>query len=869
MIQKPDEQPQPRPGEEFAPFPRERLESSVAANFERQAAATPQSIAVKAGEDCLTYAALNRAANRVARELLARKLNLAHPVALLFDHQVEMITAMLGVLKAGGWYAPLNQAHPAARNTDLLRDMRAEIILTDLGGSEIAKTYGFTGEQIFRVDDPALTSAAGVENLQREIKPGDPACLLYTSGSTGRPKGVVLDQQAVLHRVLVYTHAYAIGAGDRLALLQSYVFNASVREIYAGLLNGAGLYLYSLARDGLHPLAGWLQQEKITVLYMVPTIWRHFLDTLKDERFDDLRVVRLGGEAVLARDLAGFKRHFGAGCVLANALAATETGTICQSFSDQLSQPVADRVPVGYAVQDKQLTLLDENGQAVAEGAIGEIVVTSAYLGPGYYPVEAQAAAQVRTVRTGDLAYQLPDGRLMWVGRKDWQIKLRGQRINLLEIEQALLSLDSVVAAAVLLQPGEDGNDFLVAYIQPKRQPAPLPEELRRGLRERLPEAMLPTAFVFLDKFPLMTGGKVDRLALPAAQRGLEVGSIHVVEEPKTPTEQALAEIWCNLLGLSQVSKEARFFDLGGNSLLATILMARIEARFHRKLTPSTLFQYETLAELAEQIASESGAGQPGPLISIQHYGEQPPLYFIPGIGGEVLVLRELAAHLGRTRPLYGLEGVAFVEPGRPIKTVEQAAEEYGSIIRANQPQGPYILVGYSFGGHLALETARRLKDLGADEPLVVLIDTFPPVPPRNTTWLRRLQIQFEIFRRLRGLPALLGYLRERWRRIYLRMARHQPVMATAKILASQIQSPITASQVALAVYHPKPYLGRVVLFKASQREWYVDWDPMDGWKDIITGPLEQRTLSGNHDSLIHDPHAAELARQLLEVLKQ
>jgi non-ribosomal peptide synthetase component F len=283
----------------------------------------------------------------------------------------------------------------------------------------------------------------------------------------------VLDQAAVLHRVMVYTNDYFIGPDDRMTLAQSYVFNASVREIYGALLNGAELYIYSLKRDGVHHLADWLEEEGITTLYLVPATFRVFLDTLKGQTFKHLRLVRLGGEAVLKRDLEDFQRHFGEGCVLANGLAATETGTFLQFFMDHRTRITGSRVPAGFGVQDKLVSILDEAGCPVAEGEIGEIVVTSAFIGPGYFSPTEQVGAAVKSepgalqvVHTGDLGYRLPEGSVVLVGRKDWQVKLRGQRMNLLEIEQALFSLENVAEAAVILQTAGDGTAFLAAFIQ-------------------------------------------------------------------------------------------------------------------------------------------------------------------------------------------------------------------------------------------------------------------------------------------------------------------------------------------------------------------------------------------------------------------
>jgi thioesterase domain-containing protein/acyl carrier protein len=425
--------------------------------------------------------------------------------------------------------------------------------------------------------------------------------------------------------------------------------------------------------------------------------------------------------------------------------------------------------------------------------------------------------------------------------------------------------VEETIACLNAFQP--DRLTSYSSYIQPKVLPAPAENLLRQGLRVLLPEAMVPTVFLFFDRLPRTVSGKVDRQALPAAPRRL-VASRPPASLPQTPVELALAEIWKDLLGVDQVGTEDHFFDLGGDSLQASVLMARMEVRFMRKLPLSVLLQQDTLGGLARLIEGESGVVPQGLLVTIQPQGDKPPVFFIPGIGGETLVLRDLAANLGSERPLYGLQGAGAGGSARNLNWIEQAADEYEGAVRAAWPHGPFILVGYSFGGHLALETARRLAARSKTAPLVVLIDTYPPVPKRNTTLIKRVRIYFNNLGGLKGVREVAGYFRDRLQRIYLRLIRSRLVGPIAIQMSVPDRSPASAAQISLAAYRPAPYPGRVVLFKASQREWYVDWDPMDAWKEFISGELEIHTLPGEHDNLVKNPYVIELARQLHEVLK-
>ena len=860
------------PQNTFIPFPRTQLEESIPRCFERQAARRSDSIAVKDSSKILTYLELNQAANRVAHILKDSTTEILRPVALLFNHNAAMVIAMLGTLKAGGFYIPLDPSHPQTRNLNILREVQASIILTDSEGLNVANAYSSSDIQIINLD--VIDCTLGNENLELTLSPQTPACILYTSGSTGGPKGVLLDHRAVLHRVMLYTNDYFICETDRLSLVQMYMFNASIRDIYGALLNGAGLFLYNLKKEGIHHLAGWLVGEGITVFYAVPAIFRVFLDTLQNETFDELRLVRLGGEPMLARDVDGFQRHFDPRCILANGLASTETGTTCQYFMNHQTRIVGDRVPVGFPVADKEIYLLDEGGNPVKDGMIGEMVVESPYLGPGYcsqvdFKQDIKPAASNlsnRIIHTGDLGFRSQDGRLNLVGRKDWVVKIHGQQFNIAEIEQALLNLENVDQAAVIYHTAPDGVSFLAAFIQPKTQPAPAEVRIRQVLRVTLPEVMIPSVFMFLDSLPKTLSGKVDRHALPDPI--LERIGIHeTIDPPATHTEEVLAEIWGELLGLHQVGVNENFFDLGGDSLRASILMAQMEAKFGRKLPLAVLFQNNTIKKMAELFAAEDAERSHTTLITLQPLGRKSPVYFLPPIDGELLVLYDLVGNMGTDHPLFGLQGVVYGDSPEKLTTVDQIAAKCVREIRVIQPKGPYYLAGYSFGGHIALEMGRQLMALGEQAPFVALLDTFPPGPKRNTTFFKRVMIHLRNMQKFKRLQDFDTYFSGGMRRILFRSIRHRPARAIANQFGVPLKFQISAAQLALSAYKPLPYPGKVVLFICNQREWYVNWDPMSTWKDFIAGGLEIREVPGNHDNLIKNPFVRELARQLLECL--
>ena len=435
------------PTNAFIPFPRAAVEQSIPARFEQQVSRYPDRPAVKTGSQTLTYAELNRAANRVARAILAQRTRAAEPIALLLEHGAPMIVGILGVLKAGKIYVPLDPAYPRERTTYMLEDAQAPLIVTDHRHLALARELAQPARDVMNID--ALDSKVDDDNVGLAIPPDTLAYILYTSGSTGQPKGVVQNHRNVLHNMMKYTNGAHICAADRLSLLVSYSFSGAVTNTFSALLNGATLFPYSINEKGLTSLADWLVQEDITLYQSVATVFRHFLDTLKgEEAFPNLRLIDLFGEAVTVRDVERYKAHFPPHCLLQHRMAATEMSVIRLYFIDKETPISGSVVPVGYAVDDTEVLVLGEAGDPVRPNQTGEIVIKSRYLAPGYWrrPELTQAAFLPspdgdgeRLYRTGDLGCMLPDGCLMHLGRKDFQVKIRGHRIEVGEIELALL----------------------------------------------------------------------------------------------------------------------------------------------------------------------------------------------------------------------------------------------------------------------------------------------------------------------------------------------------------------------------------------------------------------------------------------------
>jgi amino acid adenylation domain-containing protein len=555
----------------------------------------------------LTYAALNAAANRFAHVLLAQRGTRAEPVAVLLSSDVLMLAAILGILKAGKMYVPMDPSHPVARNAAILAETEAALVVTDRKHLDLAHATAQGGQGVLDGEDLPRTS---LENPRLPLPPETCAWIIFTSGSTGRPKGVVQTHRNVLQFVRTYTDGFRICADDRLALVHSFCVNAGNHDIFTGLLNGASLFPLDIKEEGAAALSKWLIQHNITYLHAGPTVFRHFATCLTgDERFPHLRLIRLGGEPLYARDVELYKKHFSQECVLVNRLGSTETGTIRWYFLDKNTTLTGTSVPVGYPAPDNEVLLL--NAVAEEDSQVGEIAVRSAFLSPGYWRrsdltqtafLPDPEGGSARIFRTGDIGRLRPDGCLICLGRKDSQVKIHGYRIEVGEVESALLNVPHVNEAAVVA--AKDGCDEyrLVAYVVLEPTGASTVSALRRALAAKLPAYMVPSVFVTLNSLPKAPNGKVQLSALPAPSRGRPLLD-RSITLPRTPLETTVCAIWREVLELDEVGIHDPFLDLGGDSLAAGRIIARITERFHVDLSLRSLIETPTVAGLAAAIA--------------------------------------------------------------------------------------------------------------------------------------------------------------------------------------------------------------------------------------------------------------------------
>ena len=513
----------------------------------------------------------------------------------------------------------------------ILENSQSGIILSDSRNLVMAKELASAGCSLINLDD--LDASLSAENPDVSIRADSVAAIFYTSGSTGQPKGVMQSHRSILHRVMIDTNHFHICPEDRLSLLSSPIYSVSLRNFFGALLNGAALYPFDVREEGVAHLADWLSQEKITIYFSVPTVFRKLTDTLTgQEDLSALRLIYLAGEGAAKRDVELYKKHFSRQCILVNSLASNEAGIIRQYFIDKETEVEGTIVPAGCGVEDKEVVLLDDAGKEVASGETGEIAVRSRYVSPGYWrrPELTAAAflpdstsADRHIYLSGDMGRMLPDGCLVHLGRKDTRVKIRGIGVDTAEVEAVLSEHPAIKEAVITAREDIPGDTRLVAYVVPEQKPAPTGKELRSFLQQRLPEYMVSSAFVFLDELPLTPNGKLDRQALPPPD-----GADRQFVAPRTPMEEQIANIWCEVLRLDRVGIDDDFFDLGGHSLSATEVLSRVREVFSVNLPFATFLAVPTVAAMASivlQYQADEGRneGLLEALQELQHLSEE------------------------------------------------------------------------------------------------------------------------------------------------------------------------------------------------------------------------------------------------------
>ena len=607
----------PVPPTPFVGFTIEDTNQTIAQRFEQQVRRYPDRLAVRYNERALTYLELNGMANRVAHAMLRHGDAKAAPVALYCGAGLSAIVASLAALKAGKTFAPVDGRLPLAMAREIFTSLEARLVITDKKYSRSARRLA--GKAARTIDIDNLDASASMDDLRLITSPDAIAYINFTSGSTGVPKGVMWNHRSELFGIRTKTNALHIAAHDRVSLLRANSVGAA-RDMFLALLNGAALITLDLDELGLGSLPRWLRQEEVSVFSCVATVFRHAVRGLSRRgHFPAVRLIHIGGEPVFKADVDSYKRYFSDKCVFVSRYSISETQAVSYFFIHMHTEIHEDRVPVGYPLDGNEVAIVDDRGGPMKPREIGEIAVRSSYLSAGYWrqPELTRAKFQSdpgggsqRIYFTGDLGYRLADGCLVHVGRKDFQVKIRGHRVDLTAIETALHEIRSVRQAVVVTRNDSAAGNRLIAYVVPHGNRDANAREWRAHLQARLPQYMVPSTFVILDRLPVNAGGKVDRRVLPEPPRGRRPLTTPRVA-PQLAVEKVLAGFWRDALTIRTPGVEDDFTELGGDSLQAAQIVARIQELFPLDEPLVTLAQAPTIAELARFIiAHERVPGQ-------------------------------------------------------------------------------------------------------------------------------------------------------------------------------------------------------------------------------------------------------------------
>ncbi|HEV2149751.1 MAG TPA: amino acid adenylation domain-containing protein, partial [Longimicrobiaceae bacterium] len=852
--------------------------------FAAQAARTPGRAAVSFEGESLTYAELDGRSNRLARWLRARGVGPEVPVGLCLERSLETVVAVLGVLKAGGAYVPLDPDYPAERLAYAVNDSGVGVVLTREGvrgrlpaaaeGALLTVALDAEWERIAGEDDAPLPETAG---------PGGLAYVIYTSGSTGRPKGVQVTHANVVRLFTATEPWFGFGEDDVWTLFHSYAFDFSVWEIWGALLHGGRLVVVpwetSRSPEAFREL---LARERVTVLNQTPSAFRQLIaeDEAAPPEELALRWVVFGGEALEPGSLRPWTtRHGLERPRLVNMYGITET-TVHVTFHPITAEDVerGSVSPIGRAIPDLGVYVLDPHGSPVPVGVPGEMYVAGAGVARGYLgrpeltaarfvPDPFTGGAGARLYRSGDLARWLPTGELEYLGRMDEQVKVRGFRIEPGEIEAALTRHPAVREAVVVLREDVPGDRRLVAYLTAEGG-APSQRELRDHLGAHLPDYMVPAAFVALERIPLTGNGKTDRRALPAPDAA---ASAERYTAPRTPQEARMAAIWAEVLGVERVGVDEDFFALGGHSLLAVRLVSRVERALGQKVPLHALFAGATVESMAALLDGGRRRVPAPPLVGIRREGTGRPFFCVHAADGHVLSYGRLAHHLGPEQPFYALQAPGL-DGGEPLARVEEMAERYVAALREVQPAGPYALSGWSMGGVVAFEMARQLRAAGDEVEVLALLDA-----PRAVRAADAEDEAAFLVEALRGMAegrlpasfseARLRALPTRERVEYVRAEAVAAGVLPADVDAGRLHDLLRVRRAhlrALRSYLPGEYDGRVLFFQAAERPAGAPpGDRVIDWEALCRGGVEVLSAAGDHFTMLQEPRVQSLAASL------
>lgn len=880
--------------------------------FERQVALRPDAEAMRTGDTRFTYAELNRWSNQIAHLLIGQGVKPGAFVGVSLERSPIMIAGVLGILKTGAAYVPLDPNYPQERLQWMIEDTAPHLVLT-----QKAHRDGLAIEDrgVICVDeDPNWLAGCPDTNPDLDVSMDQWGMAIFTSGSTGRPKGVVLPYHALVNHIHAAIHGFDITPNDCIPQVSTINFDVSVEEIFCALASGATLILpRAETLNSLSEFLRWVEAEQVTFLDLTTLFWTELVHYMADHNLmfpDCVRIFICGGERSTWSAFNDWLKVGGERITWANAYGPTETCSMATFHKIDPSKGVAPMSvdpPIGKPLANDWCYVLDPLGRLAPLGVVGELFIGGAGVSDGYLHREDLTAERFvpdrfrdperRMYRTGDRCFLNHDGDLVYVDRIDNQVKLRGFRIELGEVESALMRCPEVQDGVVVVRKAPSGHQQLVAYAIAKEGADPTPNSVLAFMRDELPAFMTPSAVAILPVFPKSPSGKVDRKNLPDPDWGGQESAAG--REPQTELEKQLQAVWEDVLGVSPISLDDDFFALGGDSLRAMTMSSQIEGELGRAVPLALLLRQRTLGEYAHALENQLELEAFAPLVKIRE-GAGIPLFLLHSLGGDILIYRELADSLAANVPIYGLQMQGLDQQSAPHETVAEAARDFVARIREVQAQGPYFVAGYSSGGILAMEIAQQLQDYGDEVAFVGIIDS--AIPPKVEEANKPSPL-VSAGRFLRNLPwffldgalynpkVLASKVRRKLQ--IMRRNNNDANELQVKEIHEANQSPDIAFDLkdhfavdisifpeyrinlmekhfmAFSQHDPRVYGGSVTVFRTRRQPLLAPHNRYLGWDFICKEKPKVVKLSGTHHQLLEQPHVAFLSQQLSTALEE
>lgn len=863
-------------------------DKTIADLFEEQVLKTPDNVALIRNELTITYRQLNESANKLARYLLKQGVKEGSNVGLLVSRGFNMIIGMYGILKAGGAYIPIDPEYPVERQKYILSQSSASHLIAD---DDYPVRDLIPDVKFINFNTSDFTNFNNT-NLKHHINSHQLAYTIYTSGSTGVPKGVMIEHHSAVNLILWVNNRFNISQHDRVLFITSMCFDLSVYDVF-GLLSAGGSVVIANQQEviNVEKLKNLLHHYKITFWDSVPTTMNYLVRELKISKdayiLESLRLVFLSGDWIPVQLPVEIKKYFPNANVI--SLGGATEGTIWSNyFPINQVKPNWISIPYGKPITNNFFYVLNEQLQPVPPGVEGELHIGGVGVARGYANDKKKTDysfisdpfnhdADGRMYRTGDLGRMLPDGNLEFLGRRDSQVKIRGYRVELGEIENVLNTSELVSQAVVISKGDNEGNKKLIAFFVANSDPFNKTSILAY-LKSKLPEYMIPAVLVELKQLPLTSNGKIDKKAL----LDMDVSGLtnNLYTAPLNDRQLKLAQIWQEILGVDKIGIHDNFFELGGHSLMAVRMITKLETEIGIRLPLSILFKYPTIHSLLSSLEENNPELQSSwkSLVPIKASGHKMPVYIIHGSGLNVLNFRDIAMHVDPEQPVFGLQAKGLNGMEDPLDDMKEIAKSYIKEILEHNPDGPYAIAGYSFGGYVAVEMRNQLELLGKKVKMLAIFDTNAVETVIHQKWHISL-----LFKLKKQIPKFLWILKSLYTRpaatinyqtfLLLKFAKTSAKTfirsdkANSSTFYSQLEKINKKQWDAFQNYSLNPFNDIVFLFRAKYRIYYVNDFKYLGWQKYAQKGVKVYEVPGDHRTMLLPPNAKEFARALQHAL--